>query len=352
MGVRLYGRVMGRSSHAVVTAGFRQELERYGLLEGVLPLDDYDDEQTSFGGILSRHGVFTGPLNLLRHLRRNARHEQNWAMVAPNSNAIPNSILRELVELEVTPLVPSHWAAEQLRTLGFFDAVVVPHGITPSPLCDRGRAIESFIDGQFRVLHFSTSAGQRKGTLELIQAWSHLEKSYAGRSWSERAELWCVMDPPAQSALYDRLMEAEIRLPKSVKLTSRVDIRHGEMHEALREVHLVCQPSRGEAFGLTPLEALGCGVPVCATLCTGHSEYLYPNMPGLTSIGHRELAPIDDGMGAMAPAVPVEEISRALLVAHLCWESLNADAQANATQVQRTWSWEQQLSGFIAKLQM
>lgn len=346
MSVRLYGRVIGHASHVTVTQGFQGVLERAGLLEGVVPLDNYNDQADMPGGILAHHAVFSGPLNLLRHLRQNARHERHWVVVAPNSSHIPPILVKEMRDYGVTALAPSKWAASQIEPYDL-PVVVVPHGVTAEPVANREEARRDYARGIFRVVHFSTSAGERKGTFELIKGWMRLREM---QNFPRASSLFCVLDYEAIQALTDKLVDHDVTLDTSVHIRPRFDMSAGLLSQWLGKAHVVCQPSRGEAFGLLPLESLSVGVPVCATLCAGHSEYLQVGTPGLIPIKSGENAPIDDGPGAQAPAVDAGSIATALYVAWFAWSTYEEQAQRNALAVQEAWSWDRQLAPFVELL--
>ena len=149
-----------------------------------------------------------------------------------------------------------------------------------------------------------------------------------------------------------RLFEEDIPLPGTVRIIPRADLTPEQMAQNLAWSHVVCQPSRGEAFGLIPLEALCCGVPVVATDCTGHSEYLGSSghAEGVEIIATGSLTPIDDLPGAMAPSLDPQEIARALKLARDIWGALQDEAQQNAAHWQRLWSWKEKLRPFVELL--
>jgi glycosyltransferase involved in cell wall biosynthesis len=129
-----------------------------------------------------------------------------------------------------------------------------------------------------------------------------------------------------------------------VALTARLDATPVRLAETYAAHHVVCQPSRGEGFGLCPLEALACGVPIVATACTGHSEWFTPQLQGAVKVEHGPDAPIDDGPGAMAPTVEPDAIAAALSAAYTHWDSLNQAAAAAAAHVREHWAWSAQLA--------
>jgi len=104
--------------------------------------------------------------------------------------------------------------------------------------------------------------------------------------------------------------------------------------------HVVCQPSRGEAFGCVPVEARACGVPIVATNCTGHGAHVDVNAPGVIVVPSGDFGPIDDGPGALAPTVSPDAIGDALRRAYAQWPSLMQAAQKAADDVREKWSWK------------
>lgn len=355
--VRLYGRLRTRSSLSVVTEGFRSVLEEEGLLAGVSGVEESEIEEASpASGADARHGLYTGPMSHVWEMFQTGKHEHYWIMLAPNSDKLPQdlvAILRSYVErftaARVHFLAPSKWAASVVN--GYLDECMsVPHGVSKEyvvqqELSQMMRA--EFMSGKFRVLHFSTSARERKGTVELIQAWKELE-----RMWALPGELLCVMDYQAQGALMDTLADLEISLPKSVRVTQRADLNAHAMAQNLARSHVVCQPSRGEAFGLVPLEALCTGVPVVATDTTGHSEYLGQGgeVRGAEIILSDTPGPLDDLPGSRGPRVSPPAIVSSLGTARLWWPEMQAEAMGYARNWQALWSWKVSLTPFVERL--
>lgn len=351
--VRLYGRTLGHSSLAVVTEGFRSVLARADLLAGVYGVDLPDNPSTM--GAAAHHGVFTGSLGAVAEMFKHGHHEHYWIMIAPNSEQLPRDLVRLLLGFEaqygarrVHFLAPSAWAAVEVeKFLGY--CRVVPHGVDPTRFhVDEtlaSAAKELFLAGDFRVSHFSTSDRQRKGTLELVQAWCELE---ALPEWSG-AKLLCVMDYPAKQSLMEAVLEARLELPDSIILADRQDTLLSKIYGTS---HLICQPSRGEGFGLVPLEALACGVPVAMTCVTGHTEYMDPHPigSGVEIIDTGDLEPIDDLPMSRAPALRWQHVYNSLRRARSRWLTHQADALRCVPTLHAEWSWERSLGDFVSGL--
>jgi glycosyltransferase involved in cell wall biosynthesis len=357
---RIYGRKNGNGSLAAVTRGFERALSKAGILAGVYGFDTdgaLSDEDASTDGADAKHGVFTGWLGGVGKMFEIGRHEEHWVMIAPNSDQLPRDFVAEMKrhqeQHKIHLMAPSAWASKQVK---FFlgECLTVPHGVMPEfmPRPEAAEEVRALYQaGTFRVAHFSSSDRQRKGTLELLQAWSRLnqEGKLAG------ARLLCVLDYAARQALREALAEGEVpgwnEVSSKITLSDRADLNPEQMAMTLRLSHLVCQPSRGEAFGLIPLEALCCGTPVAATRCTGHSEYLSDLQRGVIGILHSlGVAPIDDLPGSRAPVVDPADIARAIETAREHWPHLYASAQSRAHLWRSNWSWEASLESFIARL--
>jgi len=362
MSVRLYGRLIGHGSHAVVTRGFIEALgdELSGIVAldasasdadlGIAPLHPLQEQ-----GAFAEHGVFLGPLNQLPAMVRACEHKRRWVMVAPNSTHVPPSLVRMVSDIATDILTPSQWAAGILGPIFPKHPIhVVPHGVDRAYAPRETAWLENEWDeGRGSILHFSTTEGERKGTWELYQAWAQLAPEF------KHVRLTMVLDPAAEMRLRERILELEKPIPQRLELHTRLNWPAATMRSAYDVAHLVCQPSRGEAFGLIPLEALCCGTPVCITECTGHSQYVSGMPPtfniGLRPLGIRviptgELAPIDDGPNALAPALSVQAIADTLSVALRDWRELYKQAQHGSSLWYEGWSWPKALAQWMQQL--
>jgi glycosyltransferase involved in cell wall biosynthesis len=202
----------------------------------------------------------------------------------------------------------------------------------------------------FSALHLSSSRGQRKGTTELTAAWHRCVEA----GWlPPGARLHIILDG-------ERAARCEER--NGVVVTGRINASEEEMSVLYQRHHVVVQPSRAEGFGLVPLEALASGVPVVATSCTGHAEYVDAvrsaarddlprysavSPPGVVAVPTGELGPIDDGPGALAPSVDADAIAEALRLAYSDKDRLRREAAENARAIYLNWSWEATTRRFL-----
>lgn len=355
--VRIYGRVTNWGSHAQVTEGFRLGLEAHGALAGVYPVDLSVDEEQVPGGD-AEVGIVTGPLGTLSML--SPAHRRRMAMVAPNSSLIPPALAMALDSFVDTVLAPSAWAEEVLRRqLKKAQVLTVPHGVHPDMQVDPGarEAMRwSYLRGGMRLVHFSTTDRGRKGTIELLRAWRLILDKLP-----EGARLFLVLDPNAKIRLADDLQEHDLSL-EQVEIQDRLSFRQEPgrigsspkvMADVLSRFHCVVQPSRGEGFGLIPLEARACGVPVIATCtATGHREHLRDAnvRDGVVRVPVGPDAPIDDVPGAMAPSLDPKALGLSILQAVDIYADLHEAALAQAEEVQNRWSWRKVLRPLIKEV--
>jgi glycosyltransferase involved in cell wall biosynthesis len=323
--------------------------------------------------------VLFGPPGNINMLLRGA-HRRNFVMLAPNSSWIPDNVVRsaKAIDAELQKrgsqldfVAPSEWGAQQLRRHWHRPVNVWRHGM--SPAFQRNEFQQSWLwrvyglrggtgamdgEGTFNVLHLSSSAGQRKGTAELFSAWEPFQDACQQASVMHEPKLTVIVEPGRHHQ--DVLdLAASFGSPKSIQVLTRLDYTDEQMAKFYQQHHVVCQPSRGEGFGLVPLEARACGVPVVMTDCTGHGEHacllhgdpeppkcfesgVNPYPGGTVVVKTGELAPIDDGPGARAPSLKAQHVCDALLEALLDWPRLSEEAKLVSTILrgdQSAWSW-------------
>ena len=344
--VRLYGLASGNTSFARVTAGMREGLEACGELAGFVPVDRLDDDEAVYDGFGAPIGVFVGPPPLVGAMLSRGMHRRRYCLLPPNSSWMPEALVRA-VRKQVTDLLgPSRFACDVLRSYAERRLVnekgealrtgvsLWQHGVSSAfawkPLSPELRG------KPFTAIHFASTARQRKGTAEVIQAWTNL---VLRRALGSLPTLRIVLDGPEKA--FADLVAQDV----GIVVERPLNLPAAAMADLYRSVHVVVQPSRGEGFGLCPLEARCCGAVVVATACTGHAEYLSPLDYLCVKTG--ELAPIDDGPGAMAPSLRVEDVARALNNAFTLWS--NPHARLYDPDMWKTWTWKNVTADWIAR---
>jgi glycosyltransferase involved in cell wall biosynthesis len=126
--------------------------------------------------------------------------------------------------------------------------------------------------------------GERRKNLEtLLRAWARVSDRMRALSSS----LVVVATFPEPDALYPdtRALAEELKVGDTVRFVPRVD--DDDKPHVYRAALGFCFPSRYEGFGLPPLEAMACGVPVIASDAT--------SLPEVLGNGARLLDPDDIG---------------------------------------------------------
>lgn len=345
MSFRVYT-MQNSGSFQRVGSGMRYGLKLHGISPtGVKFLDvasHYEDDEPE--GVGADVGMLLGPPIAAKMLTE-GHHQSRMVMLAPNSDQIGRDLALELEKHATVIMVPSKWAKEVVEKHLDLPVRVVPHGVNVTEeFLEKlkqswGTTPELFERDQFMVTHFSTSASNRKGTLNLVRAWEMMGLS------SEKAQLNLVLDDPVRVWLLERM-----DLPEGVVVKSRLPA-FGSAEAGIACAGFVCQPSTGEGFGMIPLEARALGVPVIATACSGHSEHM-EEAPGVVVIPHLPPEPVFDELpGAQRYRVTSEAIADALHHAYQFRKSLTREARDAAPSVVKRWHWSKVVSSLVPLLQ-
>lgn len=367
--VALYGHTRGESSFAQVTRGMAWALAGEKALAELIYIDH--DEEPGKGRIapISLNCGHPGALLMAHQL---GMHREHWLLLAPNGEALPRGFAENLLTpssilprglLDGGLLAPSVWAKTVLeREFIGLPVLVARHGVWPGVhQCHpslRGPVREEFREGEFKVLHMTSTDTERKGTRLLLEAWHALKYGLGPLKVQlpARARLTVVIQ--AQHASKVRWDAAEVGLgDEDLTIWPGFALERRQVAEQLySRAHVVCQPSRGEGFGLCPLEARCCGVVTCATRATGHSEHMPeseqpPERTGVVVIKTGENAPMSDFPGSMAPFLEMQHIYHALAECYGNWLELDEAARSRAQSLAKEWSWDNVCRDAVRQLQ-
>lgn len=180
------------------------------------------------------------------------------------SDKIPDEWAPYLNEADML-IVPSRWCADVFKRAGF-EAKVVPLGYDDTAYFYRPRINKRKNRQTFNFLHYN-AFNIRKGFPEVFKAFTQEFKR----------------DEPVRLILKTTQRESQIPSPfrgleanyPNIKIIAG-HIPSDDMQRLLTESDCFVFPSRGEGFGMTPLEAMATGMPAIVPNAHGISEYFNP----------------------------------------------------------------------------
>lgn len=173
------------------------------------------------------------------------------------SDKIPDDWPEYLKEADEV-LVPSKWCQEVFLRSGV-ESTVVPLGYNSEAFTYIDRPVPVDDHQDFTFLHYN-SFNLRKGFREVLTAFTQEFRP----------------DEPVKLILKTTLPAAPIPLPPTqypnVEIITGV-VSEAGLNDILARAHCFVYPSRGEGFGITPLEAMATGIPAIIPNAHGISEY-------------------------------------------------------------------------------
>lgn len=285
-------------------------------------------------------------------------HQRFWLLVAPNSCGMDPKLVEQLGgntyslgSGEIRPIVdgflaPSLFAKDVLqREFPEHPVVLWRHGVLPIfrvNTNERESVREDFDQNQFRLLHITSTSKGRKGTLELLRAWKRFLSTFK----TVKARLDVLVNPTHISDMLDLVRKEKAA---GVLVVSGQNFEARRYVEGLSKYHAVVQPSRAEGFGLVPLEARACGIPVAMTGCTGHADHI--KGPGVVEVASGEVESSDDFSQATSPGVGDREVYSALVELYENWRILDVRSAEHAPTIQEEWSWENQATRALKEIE-
>lgn len=201
-------------------------------------------------------GFFWGfPRDSRKHLWK---HKQFIGAYVCEGNRIPHEWV-ELCNQHSAIIVPSQHCFRAFTDSGVTVPVhVVRHGLSPH---FRNDGLDKFPGFIFFTAFNANPWMARKGVNELLGAFVRLKERYD--------QVWLIIKTNASPAVSHwgdlpgvKLVLNRYETPDLVKL--------------YQQCHAYVQPTRGEGFGLTYIEALACGLPIVVPNHTGVTEFVDP----------------------------------------------------------------------------
>lgn len=254
--------------------------------------------------------------------------ERSAIFMSPNTDTLADEHVSLCSEFGLA-MTPSQWCETVVRRhVPGQETALLPLGVDSAYAKHRARHFDELCEGIARecpsdprqrpgehrtcVLHMSTdqSLPGRKGTEELLKAWSILQE---GPLSGSSAQLLLHV-PPALNVTVSYLV-------RDLGIYESVDVENGslrgggdaELIKLMRRADLVVAPSRCEGFGMIFLAALVLGTPLLCTYATGQADFL-SGSSGWLGV---PTARVDSMVGeeGNAPVVDPSVLATSLLVA-------------------------------------
>lgn len=266
-------------------------------------------------------------------------------------NGIPKDWVRVLNEMDEI-WTTSEFAKNSIRNSGVKPPIFnMREGVDPNYFHPDIKPFENNVDKKF--LFISNFAwGRRKGVNELFEAFS---KEF---SYKEDVALvikalpsYHAMDIKKDMAgLYHQSDSAPILVWDAV-------LPNHLLSGFYAAGHCLVFPTRGEGFGLPPLEALACGVPVITTCYSGMMDYLVKNgkpLPGVELINYK-MKKFDGtdsiyyhGFNWAMPSV--SHLRRLMRKVFNNYKEYKEGAMQSSEYVRKEWNWEKSADLVINRL--
>ena len=212
-------------------------------------------------------------------------------------------------------------------------AAVLPPGIDLAALGPDGQGDERLAGLERPVLFHPARLLPWKGALTGLDAFAMVRGSLGAGTLVLCASGDTTADPVQVGAFRAQLEEraADLDVAKSVVF---VDLAREQMATAYRTADLVWAPTiDDEPFGLAPLEAMACGVPVVVSASGGMRETVEPGMSGLVVPKADPVA-----LAGAAVAVLADPELRSRLVAGGLARAARFDMRGHARDVERAYA--------------
>jgi hypothetical protein len=113
-------------------------------------------------------------------------------------------------------------------------------------------------------------------------------------------------------------------------------------------VHCYLGPSRGEGFGLQPLQAMAQGIPTILTNAHGHESFAHLGIPiGSTKVPAGYFSLAGEGRAGQWWEPDFDELCETMWMVYADYDAQLLRAQFNAEEISREWTWARTAERFI-----
>ncbi len=352
----IIGHFGSRLSYATVASNVARGLRERGLLAGVTNLDDkaiveHEDllSLTDRGTHVISFADTTGWL--LDMLSSSYGASRVAVFSSPNTDCLSRDRAEVCSKVGMV-LAPSQWCLDTVsRSLSRYElpsptwACKVPLGVSRDYLgvFERRRRAE-----KLRLLHLATDFAWpgRKGTEELLAAWSLVQKTLAPIAELVVHVPMAVYEPVHYLVADLDLTGVQIQIAPDRGCT---DAELGSLYE-LSDV--VVLPARCEGFGMMMLAACVSGTPLVTTYVTGQVDFL-SSLGGWLGVACSDRMEQLEHEAGLCPVAEPRLIASALLSAcsPMVFDHLAREAEACARVAASEWCWDGVVGQWIETLE-
>ena len=340
--IQFYAPLTGYASFATVARGLIEEINKSipVCAYDIDPAKRYDGITCTRGGIIEAAPValYVGPI--LQSPAYLAKHKIKIGCFVCEADKLPAGMVEVCNSLDLI-CVPSLWCKSVFIKSGVQrEILIVSHGVHEAyrPIGNPGEI--------FTLLHLCSSVKypERKGTPQLIEAFQKLNLASKSIQLTIRTVGYPTED------WEQRILVGKVR---GVALESTATDRPSIHARRYNQVHAIVQPSRAEGFGIVPLEARACGVPVLYNAATGFGMHFPIEKPASVGVVGVRVGDLEFSWGdeeGLAPGLNSDDVAMALQELLLNYRILRQNALKNSEVVRKEWAWSKVTSIFREKL--
>lgn len=333
---------------------FKKRIRSYYMFIGGTNDDEGESDNPFIDDYKTRYGSIRFPQITICHGTNNFKNSGDYkiAFTTTEVDGVPGNWVKCLNEMDEV-WATSKFAAKAFKDSGVIKPIhVIYEGVDPDLFHPEYAPFSNPPKEKFRF--FANFAwGKRKGVDVLFKAF---------RKEFNEGEDVCLMVKTLKS-YHGHKIKDELKLVYNRKGAAPVyvydiEIQRYELARMYRMANVFLWPSRGEGFGLPPLEALACGMPVIASNHSAHLEYLLKDgqpRPGVLLLDGK-VEPYDQGDSMYYPGFnwfnPSETHLRKLMrSAYNNYKELKKQAMETSSVMRKEWSWSKSCEKIVERLE-
>lgn len=346
----------GYNLHAANVADqlFKKRIRTYYMFIGGTNDDEGESDNPFVDDYKVRNPSMRYPQITICHGTNNFKNSGDYkiAFTTTEVDGIPGNWVKCLNEMDEI-WATSNFAKKAFKDSGVVKPIFTMHeGVDPD-LFHPG--IAPFASPPKEKFRFFTNFawGKRKGVDVLFKAFRQefskkedvclmvkVLKSYHGHKIKDELKL-----------VYDRRGAAQVYIYD-------IEVQRYELARMYNMGHVFLWPSRGEGFGLPPLEALACGMPVIASNHSSHLEFLLKDgkpLPGVLLL-EGKVALYDGGDSLYYPGFnwfnpSVADLRKKMRFALENYKKLKEQALETSQYVRNEWAWSKTQEAIVKRLE-